>query len=88
MGTQKNRLNETVLLSTQNICFKLWVRKYLQFYAEKFCLSKPVLPVTSEARTLGDRILAKASSPGRLVRNTLVNFLSSASISINKGKML
>ena len=21
---------------------KLWVRKYLQFYAEKFCLSKPV----------------------------------------------
>ena len=47
-----------------------------------------MLPVTSEARTLGDRILAKASSPGRLVRNTLVNFLSSASISINKGKML
>ena len=21
---------------------KLWVRKYLQFYAENFCLSKPV----------------------------------------------
>ena len=39
MGTQKNRLNETVLLSTQNICLKLWVRKYLQFYAEFFCLS-------------------------------------------------
>ena len=28
-----------VLLSTQNICLKLWVRKYLQFYAETFCLS-------------------------------------------------
>ena len=34
MGTQKNRLNETVLLSTQNICYKLWVRKYIQFYVE------------------------------------------------------
>ena len=42
MGTQKNRLNETVLLSTQNICYKLWVRIYLQFYAGIFCLSKPV----------------------------------------------
>ena len=27
MGTQKNRLNGTVVLGTQNICF--WVRKYL-----------------------------------------------------------
>ena len=42
VGTQKNRLNETVLLSTQNICSKLWIKKYLQFYAENFCLSKPV----------------------------------------------
>ena len=36
MGTQKNGLNETVLLSTQNICQKLWVRKKLQFYQEFF----------------------------------------------------
>ena len=42
MGTQKIRLTETVLLSTQNICSKLWARKYLQFYAENICLSKPV----------------------------------------------
>ena len=42
MGTQKNRLNETVLLVTQNICSNSWVRKYLQFYADFFCLSKPV----------------------------------------------
>ena len=28
VGAQKNCLNETVLLSTQNICQKLWVRKY------------------------------------------------------------
>ena len=34
MGTQKNRLNETVLLSTQNIFLKLRVSKYLQFYAD------------------------------------------------------
>ena len=42
MGTQKNRLDETVLLGTQNICMKLRVRKYLQFYAQKLCLSKPM----------------------------------------------
>ena len=42
MGTQKNRLSETVLLRTQNICSKLQVRKYLQLYAENFCLPKPV----------------------------------------------
>ena len=42
VGTQKNLLNETVLLSTQNICLNFCVRKYLHFYAEKFCLSKPV----------------------------------------------
>ena len=42
VGTQKNHLNETVLLSTQNISFNWWVRKYLQFYTQKFCLSKPV----------------------------------------------
>ena len=49
MGTQKNRLNETVLLSTQNICLTLWVRKYLQFYTEMFCLSKPVLTTRPNA---------------------------------------
>ena len=42
MGTQKNRLNETVLLSTRNICQKLWVRKCLQFNGDIFCLSKPM----------------------------------------------
>ena len=36
MGTQKNRLNETVLLKSQNICYKLLVRKYLQVYADFF----------------------------------------------------
>ena len=41
VGTQKNQLDEMVLLSTQNICKKLWVRKFLQIYAENFCLSKP-----------------------------------------------
>ena len=27
VGTQKNRLDETVLLSTQNICFDVLIRK-------------------------------------------------------------
>ena len=31
-----------VLLSTQNICWNRWARKYLQFYAQKCCLSTPV----------------------------------------------
>ena len=43
MGTQKYRLNETDLLSTQNICLRSWLRKYLQFSAENVCFSKPVI---------------------------------------------
>ena len=35
MGTQKNRLNETVLLGTQNKCLNRWVRKYSKFHAQK-----------------------------------------------------
>ena len=31
MGTQKNRLNETVLLSIQNICLDCWVKNYDNF---------------------------------------------------------
>ena len=27
VGTQKNRLNETVILNTQNTCFSRWERK-------------------------------------------------------------
>ena len=42
VGTQKNCLDETVLVSTHNICWKLWVKKYWQFYAENVCSSKPV----------------------------------------------
>ena len=36
VGTQKNRLNKTVLLSIHNICLKLWARKKLQYYADFF----------------------------------------------------
>ena len=36
-------LKRTVSMSTQNICQKLWVRKYLKFFAVFFCLSKQVL---------------------------------------------
>ena len=41
VGTQKNSLNETVFLNTQNM-LKIMVKKYLQFYAEKSCLSIPM----------------------------------------------
>ena len=38
--------------------FKLiWVRKYLQFYAQKLCLSKPMLWVKiNGTKTLADRV--------------------------------
>ena len=42
MGAQKNRLNETVLLSTQNISKMHGEEKNYNFYAQKCCLSKPV----------------------------------------------
>ena len=52
VGTQKNRLSETVLLSTLNKCLKWRLRNYLQFYAQIFCLSKPVYsPVQLELKT-------------------------------------
>ena len=36
VGTQKNRLIETVLLSTLNICLNSLVRKYSQFDPDNF----------------------------------------------------
>ena len=42
VGTQKNHLNKTFLLSTQNICSNWWISIYLQFYTQNFCLSKPM----------------------------------------------
>ena len=42
VGTQKNHLNKTVLLSTQNICSNWLIRIYSQFYTQNFCLSKPM----------------------------------------------
>ena len=35
MGTQKNRLNETVLLSTHNIMFKLMVTENSDTFTQK-----------------------------------------------------
>ena len=41
----KELFNETVLLSIQNTCYnvKLMGKKIIQFYAQKFCLSKPMV---------------------------------------------
>ena len=50
MGTQKNRLNETVLLSSQNTCSNRWVRKYLQFYAKNVSLSRPMILTSRSCR--------------------------------------
>ena len=43
VSTQKNCLNEAVLLSTQNLCLNCRVRKYLQFYAKCFSLTGPMI---------------------------------------------
>ena len=47
VGNQKNHLNEMVLLSTQNKCLNQWIRKYSQFYSQKFGLSGPMLPLST-----------------------------------------
>ena len=51
MGTQKNRLNETFLLSTQKICSNRWIRKDLKSYAQKMyfiqAFVKPFIMVNS-----------------------------------------
>ena len=39
MGTQKNRLNKTGLLSTKNKCLNGQIRKNTEFYAPKFVFS-------------------------------------------------
>ena len=43
VGTQKNRLNETVLLKHPKHIFKLTDKKIIVFYAEKFCLTGPMV---------------------------------------------
>ena len=39
VGTHKNSLNETILLSNQNICQNWLVSKYSKVFAKKLCLS-------------------------------------------------
>ena len=45
-------LNDTVLLSTQNLCYNWWVKEYLQFYAPKRCLSQPVIQLLEALQIL------------------------------------
>ena len=47
MGTQKNRLIETVLLNTQNICFNEWVRKLFTLSRFQSSLSGPMYVIPS-----------------------------------------
>ena len=41
VGTQKNSLSETVLLSTQNTCFNSEVEKNYNLMLKKVCPSEP-----------------------------------------------
>ena len=43
MGTQKNRLNKTVLLGTHNTMFKLIDKKLMKLLLKKVCLTGPTL---------------------------------------------
>ena len=43
VGTQKNSLVKTVLLSVWNIRLHWWVKKYMQFYSRNIILSGPVI---------------------------------------------
>ena len=40
VGTQKNRRNETVLLSTKNYTLNLMCKKYYDFTLNELCLSR------------------------------------------------
>ena len=40
-------------LCTQNICSNWWIIKYLQFYAQQFCLSKPIYTIVMLQNTDG-----------------------------------
>ena len=42
VGTQKNHLDETVLLNTQNTCLNGLVRKLSQLNAQKLSFSRPM----------------------------------------------
>ena len=57
VGTQNNRLNETVLSSTQNTYLNLWIRKSSHFYADFFCLTGPMVctspTISASSRDLG-----------------------------------
>ena len=70
MGTQKNRLNERVLLSTQNKCLNLRLRKYSKFYAQKLCSSKAPL----HGKMLQDN--------GYILINNAIKILSEAKYSL------
>ena len=71
-------------MSTQNICLKLWIRKYLQFYAENICLTKPMyfshLPPSQGGRYAGFGNTVEKKKEDDLLENTLSS-LASVSIS-------
>ena len=61
MGTQKYRLDETVLLSTQNTCFNWWQRKLSDYYAKKVSYEDPLFYVSSQEITV-QQLMAHISS--------------------------
>ena len=74
VGTQKNRLNETVLLSTQNICSDCWVRKYLEFYAKNVDLTEPLKGYSLSLQSYSVHGAA-ISSPGYQAANNDIPYL-------------
>ena len=80
-------LNETVLLSTQNRCLILKVRKYLQFYTENFCLSKPEIPHPLPCRTENDCLTNTYTLDGQIT-STLFKSDHSPSCSVKKSSYI
>ena len=66
MGTQKNRLDEMVLFSTQNMCLNLWLRKYSEFKARIFLLVDFTNPPTVIFRKVGKKL--------NLISKNLISF--------------
>ena len=68
MDTKKNRLNETDLLSTQNICLNDRKEKNSKFTLKKICLTGPTYQLVEQQRTWHTNlVLASSRIPGHVL---------------------
>ena len=67
VGTQKNHLIETVLLSIENNCLNRWIRKQAQKYSHNICLAGPMKQTTKRTSTSIDVAPATIICPENVI---------------------